>query len=261
MGDWQALGLLFDQAPGDWSACVQLPGGETVYAYAADQIRPAASLIKVPLAMALIDAAHGRLPSAQKIDLDRAVTLREEDRVEGDGAFDAAPVGTVRTLHELIGHTLRESDNTAGNLLIVAIGMDAVNDYVRAAPLALQTTRLQRRFMDVAAAAAGRENLTTAREMCAIFATLLSREQDFAPILAYLKCSPYTERLVAGLPARTVVAHKVGDLDGIAHDAGVVYHPQETYIVALLSTHLPDVSSGNRTMEQASRLIFQRMIR
>jgi hypothetical protein len=97
--------------------------------------------------------------------------------------------------------------------------------------------------------------------MCAMFATLLSREQDFAPILAYLKCSPYTERLVSGVPSRTVVAHKVGDLDGIAHDAGVVYHPQGTYIVALLSTHLPEVSSGNRTMMEASRLIFQSMIR
>ena len=256
MSGWDALDRLLDSAPGEWSVCVQRPNGEAVYAYAADAVRPAASLIKVPLAMALIESDKARRDGAG-LDLTAGVTLREEDRVEGDGTFDAAPVGTTRTRWELLGHTLRESDNTAGNLLIATIGMDAVNRFMRAAPYRLRTTCLRRRFMDFTAATAGRENLTTAREMCALFAALLAPEAPFAPILEWLKCSPYDARLVAGLPAGTVVAHKVGDLAGVEHDVGIVYAPGGPYIAALLSVNLPAPNTGTATIAEASRLIYQ----
>jgi beta-lactamase class A len=229
--------------------------GTEVYDHAAGIARPAASLIKVPLAMALVAAHCQHQCGHDGLDLDVVETLRDGDRVDGDGAFDAAPAGTRRTRWELIRHTLRESDNTAGNLLIRAIGMDATNHLLAEPPLSLSVTRIQRRFMDVAAAAAGYENLTSAREMCRLFA-LAASDPAYACLLEWLGQSPYDERLVSGVPVGTLVSHKVGDLDGIEHDAGIVYAPHAPYIVALLSVGLPAPGDGNRTIAEASRLIY-----
>ncbi len=255
MSSWPGLDRLLAAAPGAWSACVQTLDGATVYEYAADIARPSASLIKVPLAMALVSAGQCRDHGDTALDLELEETLREEDRVDGEGAFDAAPVGTRRTRRELIGHMLRESDNTAANLLIRAIGIDRANHWMGDPPLELEVTRLRRRFMDFAAAAAGNENMTTAREMCRIFA-YLAAEPGYAALLDWLTRTPYGERLVAGVPAGTLVAHKVGDLDGIEHDVGIVYAPAAPYIVALLSIGLPAPGDGNRTIVEASRLIY-----
>ena len=246
MSGWTALERLLDAAPGEWSASVRLLDGTPVFEYAADVVRPSASLIKVPLAMALVTS---------DIDLDAVETLYEEDRVEGEGLFDAAPALTRRSRRELIGHMLRESDNTAGNLLIRALGMDAANRLLHEPPLDLKATCLGRRFMDFAAAAAGHDNLTSAREMCRLF-MLLATAPVYAPLLDMLTQSPYDERLVAGVPAGTIVAHKVGDLDGVEHDVGIVYVPRAPYIVALLSAGLPELGDGTRVIADASRLIY-----
>lgn len=264
MSGWSRLDRLLDEAPGEYSVCVRQLDGVIVYAYAADVARPAASLIKVPLAMALVASDQRRRAGRPGVDLDVVETLREADRTSGDGAwegsFDTAPAGARRTRWQLIDHALRESDNTAANLLIKAIGMQQVNHFMSAPPYCLTATRLQRRFIDYAAAAAGRENWTTAGEMCLLFAALARPDTPFEPLLSSLKRSPYDDALVAGLPPGTVVAHKVGGLPGIEHDAGIVYAPCGPYVVALLSQHLPDAEIGKQTMTMASRLIYKRMI-
>lgn len=263
MSGWAALDRLLDEAPGSYSACVQRPRGAPVYAYAADVVRPAASLIKLPLAMALAQANRAYKAGGNGVDLDATVVLRETDRARGDGAdegsFDIAPAGTARTGWQLIDHALRESDNTAANLLIGALGMDEVNRWMRSAPLHLSATRLQRRFIDFAAAATGRENWTTAREMCLLLRALHDQANLYAPLVESLLASDSPDALVAGLPPQVPVAHKVGGLPGIEHDAGIVYAPDGPYIVALLSQNLPDTDAGKAVIAEASCLIYARM--
>ncbi len=265
MTGWEALDQLLEHAPGDFSACVEYPDGRTVYSYAADVVRPAASLIKVPLAMALVAADRKRRDGGSGVDLDVIVTLREQDRVQEEGAwegsFDVAPAGTARTRWELIDHALRESDNTAANLLIAAIGMDEVNRFLRTAPYHLVATRLERRLIDFVSAVAGRENWTTAREMCILFRALLLPNTPFAPLIPLLARSLYVDALVVGLPLGTRVAHKFGRLPGVEHDVGIVYAPDSPYVVALLSQNLPSSEQGKTTIGEASRLIYAQMVR
>jgi len=254
---WVELDRLLDAAPGAWSACVQRPGMEPVYTYAADVVRRAASLIKVPLALVMMDAHAERL-----VDLDALVTLREEDRVQDEdgweGSFDRAPAGTQRTGWQLLDHALRESDNTASNLLIGMLGIEAINCWMHGPPLYLRHTELQRRFIDWAAVAAGRENRTTAREIVRVF-ELLSRDPAYAKLLPSLEASAFDDALVAGLPPGTRAAHKAGTLPGVEHDAGIVYAPTGPYIVAILSEGVPDEQTGRATVAQASHLIFKQM--
>jgi beta-lactamase class A len=44
-----------------------------------------------------------------------------------------------------------------------------------------------------------------------------------------------SDRLPALLPPDTKVAHKTGDLPEVTHDVGIVYSPQATYVIAVLS--------------------------
>lgn len=247
MSGWEALTELLTAAPGDYSLCVVDAAGRQRYGYREHVVRSAASLIKVPLALALVDAQP-------PLDLDTTVTLTEAVRVEGSGTFDSAPGGTVATLRELIGYALIESDNTASNLLIGQLDFDRINRYL--AELGLAQTRLRRRFMDYDALAAGRDNTTTAAEMCALLLRLL--QPAYAELRTLMERSVTDQKLDAGLPPGTTIAHKVGDLPGVEHDAGIIFAPEGPYMVAALAVDLPDVASGRATIAAASRLIWER---
>lgn len=247
MSGWDALTELLATAPGDYSLCVADAAGRVRYGYQEQRVRSAASLIKVPLALAIVDAQP-------PLDLATTITLREAERVEGSGTLDSAPAGTVVTLRDLIGHALIESDNTASNLLIAQLGFDRINRYL--AGLGLEQTRLRRRFMDYAALAAGHDNTTTAAEMCTLLRRLL--QPAYAELRGLLERSVTDQKLEAGLPAGTPIAHKVGDLPGVEHDAGIIFAPEGLYIVAALAVDLPDIESGRATIAAASRLIWER---
>lgn len=261
MSAWDLLDRHFDRAAGQWSVCVEGYGGEAIYARRPDDILPAASLIKVPLAMALIASDAARRQGKQGVDLGVSVALREEDRVQGEGAlegsFDHAPAGTVRTGWELLAHAIQESDNTASNLLIAMIGMAAVNQFMRSPPLRLTATRLQRRFIDFAAVAQGRDNLTTAREMCMIFRTLVTEENYYAPLVRWLRATTDRAGFEWGGQPGVEVARKGGSLPGVEHGVEIVYAADGSYVAAMLSTGISRVDVAQSTMRQGSRLIFE----
>jgi beta-lactamase class A len=80
---------------------------------------------------------------------------------------------------------------------------------------------------------------TTANDVGRLFTRLYDRtllspssEDEF---IGLLKDQQVNNRLPQGLPAGTVIAHKTGDLDGVVHDAGIVYGPKTDYLVVVTS--------------------------
>ena len=53
--------------------------------------------------------------------------------------------------------------------------------------------------------------------------------------MALLKDQRVNNRLPVGLPKGTVIAHKTGDLEGVVHDAGIVFGPKTDYLVVVVS--------------------------
>lgn len=247
---WHELDQLFHSAPGTYSACVCDALGRQRYGYHQHALRSAASLIKVPLAATVLNAVA---EAGASFALHTTVVLGEADRVEGTGGVDTAPAGTIKTVRELISHALRESDNTASNLLIKLVGMKRVNEWLEAHGL---QTRLRRKFVDFEALAAGRDNTTTASDMCAIFGQLLQPAR-YAPLLDDLRQSVGNGKLEAGLPPGVALAHKIGDLPGVEHDAGIVFAPDGAYIIAVLGVDLPDVEAARRTIADVSRIVWE----
>ena len=83
----------------------------------------AASLIKIPLAVALLMAVD-----RGEIRLDETLEMREEEIATGSGRIQYLPPGTIFSIERLGELMIRKSDNTATNMLIARIGgIQAVN--------------------------------------------------------------------------------------------------------------------------------------
>src|SRR2546425_13377468 len=74
------------------------------------------------------------------------------------------------TLRDLATMMVAVSDNSATNVLIDRVGMENVNALLDS--LGLTHTRLRRKMMDLKAAAEGRENVATPREMMLLLENL-----------------------------------------------------------------------------------------
>ena len=210
-----------------------LPGEVCVYgkdleagdlcAYHADTPVVAASVIKLPILVEAFRQARDGL-----LSMDEAFSIRPEQKMPSCGALTYLHDGLTVTLRDLCVLMIIVSDNTAANLLMDRLGMDAVNAGMRA--LGLKETTLRRKLFDEAASARGIENPVTAGEMGALLEKMyrgecVSKEAD-ADMLSILR----DQRLNGKMPFflhGIKIAHKTGEDKGITHDVGLVYaaHP------------------------------------
>ena len=213
---------------------------------------PSASLIKV-----FIMAEAFRRSHIGSLDLNFLVAVTPDVRVGGAGPLEHAPFGTRLPLQELIELMITESDNTATNMLIQLLGMDAINTLARR--LGCGDTFLGRKMMDFAARDAGKDNFTSPTDMNILFSRLYAKscidpvsDQIMLDILLRQtdKC-----KLPLLLQKNTLIAHKTGELDGIEHDSGIVFAPVP-YILTIMTEQLPDEAAGRQTIAELSRLIY-----
>jgi len=213
----------------------------------------AASLIKI-----FIMAEVFRRAEAGEMDLAAAVAVPAEAQVGGAGALEHAPPGTVRTWRELTEAMIVESDNTATNLVLGEVGMASVN--ALAAALGCRDTALRRLMMDFAAAAAGRENFTSAADVALALAKLYRREwispaADEAMLDILLRQEDRC-KLPLLLPAGARVACKSGELEGAEHDAGLIFGERCDFVLAVMSDGLPDAVRGQLAIARLARTVY-----
>ena len=75
-------------------------------------------------------------------------------------------------------------------------------------------------------------------------------------MLAILKRQKFNDRIPAGLPAGTVVAHKTGEITKIQHDAAIVFAPRP-FVLVVLVRGLADSSAGARVAAGIAHEIYQ----
>jgi beta-lactamase class A len=195
---------------------------------------PAASTIKV-----LVSAAFWSEAERGAIDPARRLRAADAPAPGGGGLLESMHPQTSLALADLDLLMLAVSDNAATNVLIDAVGMEAVNRL--GAVLGLERTCLRRRMMDPAAAARGDENTTCAADMAALLCALA--RADGIPIracrrvLAGLVQTQHTDIVGRNLPAapQRAVASKQGELAGVRHDVGLIEEGERRVILAVLS--------------------------
>lgn len=204
-----------------------------------DDVFPAASLAKLPIAVELF-----RRADLKQFSLDERLDTSAEPRVGGGGVLDYLDPQTLLTLHDLCFLMLGVSDNTAANFLLDFVGMGEVNETL--SRLNLSHTKLARHFMDWAARAAQRENITSAADMVALLSLIRGRALPGATQLRELLAAQQrADEVAAWLPAEAQLAHKTGALDDIFHDAGILTGPHGSCIFCIMTAeqrHLPTAS-------------------
>ncbi len=218
-----------------------------------DEIMPQASSIKIAvLADLFFQAQHG------KIKLTDDYVVRKEDLVSGSDIMLGMTPGVTRlTLRELATIMVAVSDNSATNVLISRLGMDDVNAML--VNMGLKSTRLRRNMMDLNAAAEGRENVSTPREMMTLLETvysgkLLNQEMtaDFIKILSTHKESS----MLQGMPDDAVVANKPGELEAVRNDSGIIFIKGRPYILCVMTTYLKDEKDGSAAIRKIAELTY-----
>ncbi len=145
-------------------AVLDLNSGQTLFVRP-DEVFPQASSIKIAVLAELYhqaqQAAHG---ASGKATLKDRYVLRAADIVPDSAILGGLTAGVSSlTNRDLATIMVAVSDNSATNVLIDRVGMDNVVRLTDS--LGLSHTKLRRKMMDLQAAAQGRENISTPREM------------------------------------------------------------------------------------------------
>jgi beta-lactamase class A len=215
---------------------------------------PAASLIKLPLAVALLEQ---RL--AGKVSLEDERVLAASDKAAGSGVLRRARSGTSYTVRALLELMLQRSDNTATNMLTDLLGLEQINDSCRRQGLAV--TCMPRYIMDLESRDRAIENYTSAADMARAFKALYTRSVLDAPscdlLLGILKGQQVRDRLPRYLPSGTVVAHKTGLMNDACHDAGILYGANHDYVVAVLASDFPSFTQAKTAIGKIGQLVYR----
>lgn len=220
-----------------------LTDSSMAFEYRADERVPSASVIKLPIMLEAMEQVK-----AGTLDLDEIHILIDAEKTGGDGVLKTYSHRSRIAYRDLLRLMMVYSDNTATNIFINELGMDAINGRMRT--VGLTKSRLNRLMMDTLAARQGRENYVTAREMNSLL-TKIYQNKVATPalcsqMLTILKQNQDTLTIPRLLPKGIVVAHKTGELPYVRGDAGIVY----TKDPFLLSVFVEDVPT-----REAERII------
>ncbi|MEU8575306.1 serine hydrolase [Streptomyces asoensis] len=196
----------------------------------ADRSFPAASLMKVPLFITLLE----------QLDATQVVKRSDLGRTVYPSLLEVFDEKHEFTLSELGGLMLATSDNPIAACLTDLVGMEAVT--ATAARAGAHHTHMRVGFTDDELGLTARSSITTANDM-ALILQYAATQPKLQPVIKALRNSMRNSRLPLRLPDDLHVAHKTGSLRGLAHDAGILYGRDHTLIAVFLTENQPDTAT------------------
>ncbi|MCP4887318.1 MAG: hypothetical protein GY904_11980 [Planctomycetaceae bacterium] len=235
---------LIESHRGDVAVAVRhLKTGET-FTHQADQIMPTASLIKLPLLVAVY-----QLEQQERLDLGKTIPLREEDPVPGAGILrDHFSVGAVLSLRDYIRLMIRYSDNTATNIVIDQVGLPVTTQQMNL--LGLENTRLHSKVyrgdtsIDPIRSRKFGLGSTTASEMVQLLAMLqngkLGNAEATKEMLDHLVACDDQSMLARFFNPTIRIAHKTGAVSNCRTDAGILFTASGPVAICVLTNENED---------------------
>lgn len=216
---------------------------------------PSASLIKMFILVRAFELIRDK-----NIFLTTGVKVRRED-VTAFSVLEFLHPGEYQ-LGELLNLMIVYSDNTATNVLMDFLGMDEINQTIRA--LGYQKSLLQRKMMDFEAAREGRQNYTSAGEMSDLLLRLYENRLLGAPydhqMLEIMKGQSDETMMRQELPDGITIARKSGELDALDHDIAIVYTEKGNYIYVFFVWDARDNNQARSILSVTSRMVFDDFI-
>jgi len=233
----------FSGVLGVWAE--SLTTGETI-SWNAHEVFPSASAIKLPILYEVY-----RQADAGRFHLTDRLTVRAEDVVPGSGVLKDLTPGLALPVRDLATLMIVVSDNTAANVLVDLVGLDAVNRSLEA--LGLRGTRLEHKFFRGTEGAA--QNRSTPADLGRLMRVIATREvlspQACDEMLAILGRQHHTDHITrripefdafveAGREPAVRVACKSGAVRGTRNEVGLVETRGARYVIAMMSRGCTD---------------------
>ena len=246
-------------------AYIDLASGDTLFLNA-DTSFHAASTMKVPVMIELFHRAN-----TGSFRMDQGLLMVNQFASIVDGSPYSLDVGSDSdsTLYQRIGQRVRvdtllrlmitRSSNFATNTLITLVGADAVTRSMRS--LGAQRIQVLRGVEDGKAFEQGLNNTTTARDL-AIILRAIQEGRAGSPaatheMLAILLAQEFNEKIPAGLPPGTRVAHKTGEITAVSHDAAIIYpNGRKPYVLVVLTRGIPDGTKSSKLIADISAIVY-----
>ncbi|MBA8824404.1 beta-lactamase class A [Saccharopolyspora lacisalsi] len=230
----------------------EFPGRTSIAAWVLDESdavtwdsrRPvqAASTIKVLILIAMLRRVRD---GGQSLDVELRLP-EPERRVGGTGVLGELTSVDRLSLADLLTLMIVVSDNTATNIVIDLLGVEAIDACAR--DLGCTDTRVQRHLMDVDAMLDGLDNTTTAMDQARVLDALArgtALPEDLTRYaLDVLSRQQVRDRLPALLPVSARCWNKTGEQPALRHDVGLIGTGERPRaVVAVLVDELTDERS------------------
>src|SRR6266550_2028536 len=255
------------QEPGAYVgvAYMDLGSSDTIFLNA-DTSFHAASTMKVPVMIELFRRANS---GSFRMDQKLLMVNRFASLVDGSPYSLDQGSDSDSTLYHRIGERVRvdsllrlmitRSSNFATNTLITLVGADAVTKTMR--ELGARRIQVRRGVEDGKAFQAGLNNTTTARDLATILRAIeegrAAARDATQQMLSILTAQEFNEKIPAGLPPGTRVAHKTGDITAVSHDAAIVYPPgRKPYVLVVLTRGIADGVRSARLIADISSIVY-----
>ena len=211
-------------------------------------MRPASMIKMFVLAKAMQDIKDG------KFSLDDELTVTPENMVGGAGSMAAfGPFGKVPA-RLVIEHMIKESDNTATNILIDKVGgLENLNEYIKKNNYS--DTNFQHKMM---LAYPGLTNLSSVKDLGDLFVKIYKHQcvDDFHDklMIEYLLKQEDRDCLPPALPFYKI-AHKTGEVPLTYHDGGICYGIKADFIIVLMNDNYTDRTFTIEKMQKVAQNI------
>jgi beta-lactamase class A len=226
-----------------------------------DRAFPLASVYKLPIAYAALQVGG--------VDPGGSVAMESTDLAPGDNPFEP---GAVVTVAALVERSLAHSDNTASDILLrLAGGPEQVTRRTQA--IGAHQVRVDRTMREIFANWRGPtgpagfmedgRDTGTAEGMVSLLAALhrghgLSTEARRLLLDAMRAADTGPNRIRAGVPAGTTVAHKTGTLGPLTHDVGIITLPAgrgDVALAVLMAAEAP-LAARERAIAATARAVW-----
>jgi beta-lactamase class A len=246
-------------------AYIDLASGDTLFINP-DRSFHAASTMKVPVMIELFRrSSAGSFRMGQRLMLvNQFASIVDGSPYSLDPKEDSDStlyhrIGDRVPIDSLLRLMITRSSNLATNTLITLVGAENVNRTMRS--LGAQRIQVLRGVEDGKAFEKGLNNTTTARDL-AIILEAIEKGKAASPaasreMLGILLAQEFNEKIPAGLPPGTRVAHKTGEITAVSHDAAIVYPTgRKPYVLVVLTRGIADGDRSSKLIADLSALIY-----
>ncbi len=245
-----------DDHEGTAGVYVQDVNGGFGYGVNPDETFFGASVMKIPLIVTVF-----RKIDEGEISLDDSVETEPGDWAGGAGWLQWEEPGKPHLVKDYLWMMMTQSDNVATNAMLRLVGgPEYVNEV--AEDLGASDTFLYQKVTSERAAVLELDNTTTPRDMATILGKIASgtaaSRESCQKIIEIMSQNELQSSIKDGLPKDVEAAKKGGWLYKVYDEAGIVWHEDRPYVIAIFSKHgSEDVEVGKALLRGISKAVYK----